>query len=129
MYKEQNRLSYDWSFPMRPVRVPTVTRRSDPVRLSAGETNANVDFGFYRVSCGDLGDTNYDGWLVQTSVGSGSCHELEMAHCSSWVKPFVCDVETDDPNKGIKITLPPASGDEDTAQRQVSSADPLLPDF
>jgi hypothetical protein len=34
-------------------------------------------------------------------------HEAKMGSCSSWVRPFVCDCERDNPNKGIKIALSP----------------------
>ena len=38
-------------------------------------------------------------------------HESRIPSCSSWVKPFVCDVERESPNKNIKITLSHAKDD------------------
>jgi VCBS repeat-containing protein len=35
-------------------------------------------------------------------------HEVKLHPSSCWVKAFVCDVETRDPNQGIQIALPPA---------------------
>jgi hypothetical protein len=140
-----------------------VTHRSDPVRLSAGQNQSDIDFGFYRPGgCGtgkgnngvgngldpqppgnppindgqgtrpglpgnkrfghhrfgglhkdtkQVGGPNHSpviDWSVKDSK-SGQ-HEVGLQPCSSWVKPFVCDFEKDDPNKDIKIGLSPEKG-------------------
>jgi VCBS repeat-containing protein len=139
-----------------------VTHRSNPVRLSAGESNSDIDFGFYRYGgCGtgkgnngvgnglDLqppgnppindgqgaspghpgnkrfGHHRFGGISKGVPQGGGSgdsCaidwsgkaakgeqqHEAGVQPCSLWVMPFVCDMETDHPNKSIKISLSPA---------------------
>ncbi|MCX5878923.1 MAG: hypothetical protein NTY44_07425, partial [Deltaproteobacteria bacterium] len=64
----------------------------------------------------DQRDDRYDGgsdhhklidWSSKTAK-SGLGHEVKLQPCSSWVMPFVCDVERDNPNSGIKIVLTPA---------------------
>jgi len=107
-----------------------VTHRSDPVKLNGGETNSDIDFGFYRIACddhrskgrpgfrlhdfgGDHKDDPHDGGSAHHKLIDGPCkaatpdqnHEVKLPPCSSWVKPFVCDVATGNPNKGIKIAI------------------------
>jgi hypothetical protein len=96
-----------------------VTHRSDPMRLSAGEIDSGIDFGFYRRSCGNhyftgdhRDDAHDDGSdhheLIDWSRKSAKTdlfQEVKLKPCSPWVKPFVCEVETETPNKGIKVAL------------------------
>jgi hypothetical protein len=46
------------------------------------------------------------------AIEPGLDHEARMQPCSAWVRPFVCEVERETPNKNIKITLSP-SKDQD----------------
>jgi len=59
---------------------------------------------------GGPGENKLIDWTCK-SYKSDPCYHAKIQPCSSWVMPFVCDVETDNPNKGIKIALSPA-GDQ-----------------
>jgi len=62
---------------------------------------------------GGDGDDKLIDW-TNKPVKPQPCHDVKMAPCSSWVQPFVCNVEMDNPNKAIKIALSPA-GDKGCA--------------
>jgi len=56
---------------------------------------------------GGAGDDKLIDWACKPFKPQ-PCHHEKMAPCSSWVMPFICDVETENPNDSIKIALPPA---------------------
>jgi hypothetical protein len=114
------------------------THRSDPVMLAAGENNSDVDFGFYKKHCGYHFPKWKKGFGLHHFFGKGhqylkrdgssghhkrfdwsgklaqseSWHETKMQAGSSWLKKFVCDLKSSDPNKDIEISLS-KKGDKD----------------
>jgi hypothetical protein len=110
-----------------------ITHRSDRVMRNGGETNSDIDFGFYRIACdahrhkehngfnghdysGDHKDDQREAGPAHHLLIDWTCepakprqrHEVKLHPSFSWVNAFVCDVETRDPNQGIPIALLPA---------------------
>jgi Ca2+-binding RTX toxin-like protein len=64
------------------------------------------DLGYDELN-GGKGDDKLIDWTCKEGKPQ-PCHEMKMPPCSAWVSPFVCDVETNNPNENIKIALSPA---------------------
>jgi hypothetical protein len=77
----------------------------------------NKRFGHHRFGATHK-NTNQIGGSGQSSVidwsgkdsKSGQHHEDGLQLSSSWVQPFVCDFETDNPNRDIEVKLSPEKG-------------------